>query len=104
MMQTGKKRKAQSTMEYMMLLIILIGALLAVGGYFQRGIMGRWKASVDSLGDQYNALNTNADITQTASVLVETTIQTIPDAGGYWTMRRDDTNSLTQRTTRTVGP
>jgi hypothetical protein len=92
-------------MEYMILLIIIMGAFLTVGSYFQRGIMGRWKSSVDSLGDQYNALATNTDITQTLWARTETTIQTMPDATGYWTMRMDNTNSLTQRSgTRFVGP
>ena len=51
-------RKGQSTMEYAILIIIIIGALLAVQVYIKRGIQGKMKSSADDIGQQYSPDNT----------------------------------------------
>ncbi len=60
-----KMKKGQSTMEYAIILIIVIGALLASQQYFKRGIQGRWKASIDDLADQYDPQATNSTLHHT---------------------------------------
>ena len=54
-----KNRKGQSTLEYAILIIIIIGALLSLQIYIKRGIQGRLKSSADDIGDQFSAGNTN---------------------------------------------
>ncbi len=54
------KMKGQSTMEYAVLIIIIVGALLAVQVYIKRGVQGRMKSSADDIGDQFSPGNTNA--------------------------------------------
>ena len=54
------KVKGQSTLEYAILIIIVIGALLTIQQYVKRGIQGRFKSAADDIGDQFSPGNTNA--------------------------------------------
>jgi cytoskeletal protein RodZ len=54
-----RKRKGQSTLEYAVLIIIVLGALLSIQVYIKRGIQGRLKSATDDIGDQYSSGNTN---------------------------------------------
>ena len=54
-----RKRKGQSTLEYAILIIIIIGALLAAQPYIKRGVQGRLKSATDDIGDQFSPGNTN---------------------------------------------
>lgn len=51
--------KGQSTLEYAILIIIVIGALLSIQVYIKRGVQGRLKSSADDIGEQYSPGNTN---------------------------------------------
>ncbi len=59
MLKLLRKRKAQSTLEYAVLIIIVIGALLAIQNYIKRGVQGRMRQAADDIGDQYSAGNMN---------------------------------------------
>ena len=48
-----RKKKAQSTLEYAVLIIIVIGALLSIQVYLKRGIQGRMRSASDDIGSQY---------------------------------------------------
>jgi uncharacterized protein (UPF0333 family) len=54
-----RKKRGQSTLEYAVLIIIVIGALLSIQVYIRRGIQGRMKQAADDIGDQYSPGNTN---------------------------------------------
>lgn len=54
-----RKMKGQSTLEYAVLIIIVIGALLSIQVYIKRGVQGRLKSATDDIGDQYSGGNTN---------------------------------------------
>ena len=53
------KMRGQSTLEYAILVVIIIGALLAIQTYLKRGVQGKLKSSADDIGDQYSPNNTN---------------------------------------------
>ena len=53
------QRRAQSTLEYAVLVIVIIGALLSIQNYIKRGVQGRLKSAADDIGDQYSVGNTN---------------------------------------------
>ena len=57
-----RKTKGQSTLEYAVLIVIVIGALLSIQVYIKRGIQGRLKTATDDIGDQYSPGNTNVAI------------------------------------------
>ncbi len=46
-------------MEYAVLIIIVVGALLSIQMYIKRGVQGRLKSSSDDIGDQFSPGNTN---------------------------------------------
>ena len=54
-----RRKKGQSTLEYAVLIIIIIGALLSIQVYIKRGIQGRLKGAADDIGDQFSVGNTN---------------------------------------------
>ena len=45
-----RRRLGFSTIEYALLLVIVVAALVGVQRYLKAGLMGRWKASVDVFG------------------------------------------------------
>ncbi len=54
-----RRKKGQSAVEYAILIIIVIGALLSIQVYIKRGIQGRMKQATDDIGDQFSPGNTN---------------------------------------------
>ena len=62
-----RRQKGQSTLEYAILIIIIIGALLSIQVYIKRGIQGRLKSATDDIGDQFSVGNTNVIMTMTTS-------------------------------------
>ncbi|MBI3314567.1 MAG: hypothetical protein HYZ86_01315 [Candidatus Omnitrophica bacterium] len=54
-----KTLRGQSTLEYAVLVVIIIGALLSIQFYIKRGVQGRLKSAADDIGDQYSVGNTN---------------------------------------------
>lgn len=54
-----RKKKGQSTLEYAVLIIIIIGALLSIQTYIKRGVQGRLKGAADDIGDQFSPGNSN---------------------------------------------
>ncbi len=54
MFKRSRKRRAQSTLEYAVLIVIVIGALLTIQTYVKRGIQGRLRQASDDIGDQFD--------------------------------------------------
>ena len=85
------KKSGQITIEYVVLIIIIMAALVATGAYIKRGIQGRWKEAVDDLGDQYDPVAMHGAVTHKIESIVTTKVLTEPDPkkGGYMTKRWD---------------
>lgn len=70
-----KQKKGQSTLEYAVLIVIVIGAMLSMSQFIKRGIQGRLRSSADDIGDQFTPggtsvnyfRSTNSAIRETAS-------------------------------------
>jgi Flp pilus assembly pilin Flp len=60
MLQYLNQKRGQSTLEYAVLTVVIIGALLTVQSYMKRGVQGRLKSASDDIGDQFDPDNTNA--------------------------------------------
>ena len=50
-----KRHKGQSTLEYAMIIAVVVAALLAMNIYMKRGVQGKLRESIDSVGEQYDA-------------------------------------------------
>ena len=91
------RKKGQTLIEYTVMIIILLGAFLAIQNYLKRGMQGRWKAVVDDMGDQYDPQRSNSYIRQGIVSNSETRIIAFNAAGGFWTSRVDLSNSVETR-------
>lgn len=62
--------RGQSTLEYAIIIAVVVGALLAMQIYMKRGLEGKLKDSSDNIGAQYSAGNVTSShttITTTSS-------------------------------------
>ncbi|MCX5698287.1 MAG: hypothetical protein NTX01_01110 [Candidatus Omnitrophica bacterium] len=57
------RTKAQSTLEYVILIGFVIAALIAMGVYMKRGTEGKLRESADQIGEQYEAGKTTGAYT-----------------------------------------
>lgn len=48
------RNKAQSTLEYALVIAAVIGALLAINLYMKKGVQGKLKESTDQIGKQFD--------------------------------------------------
>ena len=62
-----RNKRGQSTLEYAILVVIVIGALLSIQVYVKRGLQGRMKDSADNIGSQYSPDNTEYSKTVTTN-------------------------------------
>lgn len=103
--------RGQSTLEYAILVTIVIGALIAMQIYVKRGFQGRWKSTVDDFGEQYDPRTVNSLINYSLVSNTDTTIEAFPSrdtttgAQGFTTNRTDITSSFeTKQGNTVVGP
>lgn len=103
-----RKLRAQSVVEYAVLLVIVIGAFIAMQSYMKRGMQGRWKATVDDLGDQYDPSKTNSFMNYVYQINSDTTVRAIPGTDpitgqpGFFTNRVDISNTVETRQMNSV--
>lgn len=70
-----KIRKAQSTLEYALLISVVVGGLLTMQNYLKRSVQGKLRASGDEIGEQYSpGLTKKYDIMK--SEITKPTIET----------------------------
>ena len=68
-------------MEYAILIIIIIGALLSIQVYIKRGLQGRLRSAADDIGDQFSPGNMNVvKTTSTTSNTTETFIKGVTNS------------------------
>lgn len=86
-------KKAQTLLEFVVLFIVIITALLTMQHYLRRGIQGKWHDSLDGMADQYDpAANMQTTYTMTSNASTE--INVVNGQGGYSTWRTDITNTI----------
>jgi len=79
------KRKAQSTLEYALVIAAVIGALLAINAYMKKGVQGRLKESTDQIGRQFDAAGNYTSAWKTASTGETTTTEARATSTGVTT-------------------
>lgn len=69
------KRKGQSTLEYALIIAVVVAGLLLMQHYVRRGFAGRLKQASDDMGEQYDptAYSGNFTINQTSQTRQITT-------------------------------
>ncbi len=92
------KKRGQTTLEYAILLIIIIGVFVGMQNYFKRALQGRWKGHIDELGDQYDPRVADTNVIYTMSSVVNTEVIAMNTASGWWTRRTDSSTSTERKT------
>lgn len=92
-----RRRKGQTVIEYVVLMIIVLGALIAISNYFKRGLQGRWKTAMDDLGDQYDPRVADTSLNYTLVQSSNTSIVALNTDIGFWTQRRDESSSTERK-------
>ena len=85
------KKRGQSTLEYAILVVVVIMALVAIQAYLKRGIQGRMRDSADQIGDQFSPEFTEYNFTSKSHSVTNET----QDA---WTTTTEYKDSWSQRT------
>lgn len=87
------RKRGQTSLEFVAVIIIVLGAFLAIGNYFKRGIQGRWKTAVDEVGEQYDPRVANGDVSRILSANSSTAVTSVDVPGGSYTIRTDQSES-----------
>ncbi len=67
------RKRGQSTLEYAVLIVVIIAALIAMQVYLKRGLQGRLRESSDQIGDQFSPGYTVSNrVTSSGSSVTET--------------------------------
>jgi hypothetical protein len=95
-------KKAQSFLEYTILLMIIIAAFLTMQAYVKRGFQGRWKQAMDDVGEQYDANSFSSNMRYTQQSESESRTQAVytvvNDVNGLMTYRTDKSTSTETKT------
>ena len=92
------KKKGQTFLEYTIVITIILGAFLAIQTHFKRGIQGRWKSAVDTLGEQYDPRVADSNLRHTIVRVSNTDIVAVDTGTGYITTRQDRATSIEKKT------
>jgi len=58
------KRRGQSTLEYAVIVAVVVAGLIAMQFYIKRGLQGKLRSATDEIGDQFSpALSTYTSVT-----------------------------------------
>jgi uncharacterized protein (UPF0333 family) len=58
-------KKGQSTLEYAIIMVVVVGALIAMQWYIKGGYQGRLRAASDDMGEQFSPTLTSGSIVTT---------------------------------------
>lgn len=98
-------KRAQSSLEYALVIVCVVAALLAMQIYIKRSVQGRMRQTADSIGEQYAPGNTTSDTTLTINSNSDTTATTTELDGTTTTTTESDFDETQSRSgTETVGP
>ncbi len=87
-------KKGQGTLEYAIIIAVIVAALIVMQNYVKRGMQGKLRESTDSIGDQFSPKNTSVS---TSVNLNATSSEQI--FGGAAPHSQTDTNQTQVRST-----
>jgi uncharacterized protein (UPF0333 family) len=89
-----KNNIGQSTLEYALIIAVVVAALMAINAYMRKGLQGRLKASSDQIGKQFDP-TTFTTAYQTTNVGNSTTTESRDVSIGATTSAVDAGQTLT---------
>ncbi|MFA5144930.1 MAG: hypothetical protein WC723_02875 [Candidatus Omnitrophota bacterium] len=101
----NKLIRAQFSLEYAVVIVCIIIALIAMQAYMKRGMQGKMRQTADSIGEQYDPASTTSDSTMAFNSVTNTLTTTIDNSGSTTTNTVSNFEETQTRTgTETVGP
>ncbi|MBN2097054.1 MAG: hypothetical protein JW714_01095 [Candidatus Omnitrophica bacterium] len=105
------KNKGQSSLEFALVLICIVGALIAMRIYVVRALQGRFRQAADQIGEQYELGHTHGTLTTTINKQVRNEVESHVEIGsreglhGYASRSREfiEHDDTTRTGTETVG-
>lgn len=94
-------KRGQSTLEYGLVIAVVVAALIAMQAYFKRGLQGKLKQASDDIGEQYSPDATNSTIT--VSSLVNSTETVTVDQDGRPTTRTTSSQKQDRNSSVNIG-
>lgn len=88
-------RRAQSTLEYALLIAVVVGALVAMQVYMKQGVQGKLKESGDQIGKQFDPASYEYSWQDASSGTTITTEERVGGAGATGDTTSDTTASET---------
>jgi len=73
-----RDKRGQSTLEYAVIIAVVVAGLIAMQTYIKRGMQGKLRSSTDSIGEQYSPGITTGTYTTTSG---STTSEAVTPAG-----------------------
>ena len=55
----NRRKKGQSTLEYAILIVVILAALLTIQTYMKRSVQGKIRSASDDIGDQFKVGSQN---------------------------------------------
>ncbi len=102
-----RRRRGQSTLEYAVLIAVVVGALVAIQVYLKRGVQGKLRESTDQIGEQFDANNTtvtrNTSRTGATVQTVQSGVTTVKTGGTATGGDVTGTETRTESGSETVG-
>lgn len=96
-MRKSSKKRGQSTLEYAVLIVVIIAALIAMQVYLKRGLQGRMRESSDQIGEQFSpgfTVSNRTTNTFTSSSEVADAYSTTTNIANQWQQRSGAENVL----------
>jgi hypothetical protein len=78
-------RKGQSTLEYALIIAVVVAGLLLMQHYVRRGYAGRLKSASDEMGEQYDPTSYTGNFTISQSSNTTTTVKNRETQTNYTT-------------------
>jgi len=92
-------RKGQSTLEYALIIGVVVAGLLLMQHYVRRGLAGRYKASSDDLGEQFDP----AKFASTYDTAQSSTVRQTQTANVDMALRKTKTEHMAAQTNTKTG-
>jgi Flp pilus assembly pilin Flp len=96
-------RKAQSTLEYALIIAAVVGALVAINAYMKKGVQGRLKESTDQIGKQFDASGSFTSAWKSEGSGTTTTTETRDTSTGATTSKVEQAEKVTKSETEEWG-
>lgn len=88
-------KRGQSTLEYGVVIAIIVAGLIAMQAYIKRGVQGRLKQASDDIGEQFSpGYSTGTYTTQSSVNSTENIVPT--NVGGIWVSTPTTNSNQTQ--------